>query len=191
MLSKLTKNERKYRIKFIQECHYNKVEQRIFDVEVAAMGETYKGIYKSMRSGYVYMFMATITAQRAARAMANVGETGILDILKAYHDCGYEGYIRPDHGRHLWGEGPGNCRPGYGLYDRALGIIPVGQASVNFNGMLSLNESGALLWRALEQGGDRDALADALLAEYEVEREEALADVEAFLTALTKAGCIE
>ena len=70
-------------------------------------------------------------------------------------------------------------------------VLPVGQASVNFNGMLSLNESGALLWRALEQGGDRDALADALLAEYEVEREEALADVEAFLTALTKAGCIE
>ena len=51
------------------------------------------------------------------------GETGIIDILKAYHDCGYEGYIRPDHGRHLWGEGPGNVRPGYGLYDRALGIM--------------------------------------------------------------------
>ena len=51
------------------------------------------------------------------------GETGILDILKAYHDCGYEGYIRPDHGRHLWNEGPGNVRPGYGLYDRALGIM--------------------------------------------------------------------
>ncbi len=51
------------------------------------------------------------------------GETGILEILRAYHDCGYEGYIRPDHGRHLWGEGPGTCRPGYGLYDRALGIM--------------------------------------------------------------------
>ena len=49
--------------------------------------------------------------------------TGILDILKAYHECGYEGYIRPDHGRHLWGEGPGTVRPGYGLYDRALGIM--------------------------------------------------------------------
>ena len=48
------------------------------------------------------------------------GETGILDIMKAYHDCGYEGYIRPDHGRHIFGE---KCRPGYGLYDRALGIM--------------------------------------------------------------------
>ena len=51
------------------------------------------------------------------------GETGIVEFLKAYHDCGYEGYIRPDHGRHLWNEGPGNVRPGYGLYDRALGIM--------------------------------------------------------------------
>ena len=51
------------------------------------------------------------------------GDTGILDIVKAYHDCGVDGYIRPDHGRHLWGEGPGSVRPGYGLYDRALGIM--------------------------------------------------------------------
>ncbi len=51
------------------------------------------------------------------------GDTGILDILKAYHDCGFDGYIRPDHGRHLWGEKPGTVRPGYGLYDRALGIM--------------------------------------------------------------------
>ena len=47
------------------------------------------------------------------------GETGIIEILRAYHDCGFEGYIRPDHGRQLWEEGPGNCRPGYGKYDRA------------------------------------------------------------------------
>jgi mannonate dehydratase len=48
------------------------------------------------------------------------GDTGILDIIKAYHDCGFEGYVRPDHGRHIWNE---KCRPGYGLYDRALGIM--------------------------------------------------------------------
>ena len=29
------------------------------------------------------------------------GDTGIIDILKAYHDCRFDGYIRPDHGRHL------------------------------------------------------------------------------------------
>ena len=48
------------------------------------------------------------------------GDVGVLDIIKAYHDAGFDGYIRPDHGRHIWGE---KCRPGYGLYDRALGIM--------------------------------------------------------------------
>lgn len=48
------------------------------------------------------------------------GDVGIYNIMKAYHDCGYQGYMRPDHGRHIWHE---QCRPGYGLYDRALGIM--------------------------------------------------------------------
>lgn len=48
------------------------------------------------------------------------GSLNILAIVKAFHDIGYEGYTRPDHGRHIWNE---ICRPGYGLYDRALGIM--------------------------------------------------------------------
>ncbi len=48
------------------------------------------------------------------------GDVGIVEVMKAYHDGGFTGYMRPDHGRHIWGE---QCRPGYGLYDRALGIM--------------------------------------------------------------------
>lgn len=50
------------------------------------------------------------------------GSVDIVDVMKAYHENGFAGYIRPDHGRHLWGEEK-TCRPGYGLYDRALGIM--------------------------------------------------------------------
>lgn len=50
------------------------------------------------------------------------GSVDIVDVIKAYHDIGFTGCIRPDHGRHLWGEEK-TCRPGYGLYDRALGIM--------------------------------------------------------------------
>jgi mannonate dehydratase len=46
------------------------------------------------------------------------GSLDIYEILKAYHDCGFNGYMRPDHGRMIWGE---KGRPGYGLFDRALG----------------------------------------------------------------------
>jgi mannonate dehydratase len=48
------------------------------------------------------------------------GSLDITEIVKAYHDIGYRYYVRPDHGRHIWNEKP---RPGYGLYDRALGIM--------------------------------------------------------------------
>lgn len=52
---------------------------------------------------------------------AHYSECGSLDmyaIMKALYDNGFDGYIRPDHGRMIWGE---TGRPGYGLYDRALG----------------------------------------------------------------------
>ncbi|MEC1560359.1 mannonate dehydratase [Bacillus haynesii] len=48
------------------------------------------------------------------------GTVDICGIVKAYHETGFSGYVRPDHGRHIWDE---KCRPGYGLYDRALGIM--------------------------------------------------------------------
>ena len=70
-------------------------------------------------------------------------------------------------------------------------VLPMGTETVNFNGMITLNESGAFLWRALEHGGDRESLADALMQEYIVDREEALADVDVFLQKLQTVGCIE
>ena len=46
------------------------------------------------------------------------GDLDMFAIIKALQDNGFDGYIRPDHGRAIWGE---KGRPGYGLYDRALG----------------------------------------------------------------------
>ncbi len=46
------------------------------------------------------------------------GSLDMAAIVKAYYDTGFEGYWRPDHGRMIWGE---TGKPGYGLYDRALG----------------------------------------------------------------------
>lgn len=50
------------------------------------------------------------------------GSLDMVDIITAYHEADFNGYVRPDHGRHLWGEEK-TCRPGYGLYDRALGVM--------------------------------------------------------------------
>jgi mannonate dehydratase len=48
------------------------------------------------------------------------GSLDMAEIVRAYHEVGFEGYVRPDHGRMIWGE---TGRPGYGLYDRALGAV--------------------------------------------------------------------
>ncbi len=56
--------------------------------------------------------------QEAAH-LSSDGSFDMYEMLKAYYDIGYEGYVRPDHGRMIWGE---KGRAGYGLYDRALGV---------------------------------------------------------------------
>ena len=70
-------------------------------------------------------------------------------------------------------------------------VLPLGSATLDFNGMLSLNESGLLLWRLLEVGKDADDMVDALLQAYDVDRETAKADVEEFLNKVIQAGCVE
>ena len=70
-------------------------------------------------------------------------------------------------------------------------VLPLGAATVDFNGILNLNDSGALLWQRLEQGADREELADALTSQYEVSRSQALADVDEFYDILVRAGCAE
>jgi mannonate dehydratase len=47
------------------------------------------------------------------------GDVNMREVLRALRDTGFTGPARPDHGRMIWGE---VGRPGYGLYDRALGV---------------------------------------------------------------------
>ncbi|WP_312096688.1 mannonate dehydratase [Niallia sp.] len=51
---------------------------------------------------------------------SSYGSLNMVDILQAFNESGFSGYIRPDHGRMIWGE---TGKPGYGLYDRALGSM--------------------------------------------------------------------
>jgi len=67
---------------------------------------------------------------------AHLSSDGSLDmyaIMKALYDIGFDGPLRPDHGRCIWGE---TSMPGYGLYDRAIGLSYL---------------SG--IWEAIQKGG--------------------------------------
>ena len=70
-------------------------------------------------------------------------------------------------------------------------VLPTAAASLDFTGMLTLNETGCILWNALLNGASREALAQSLTEEYDVTFEVALADVDEFLFTLKKAGCVE
>ena len=53
-----------------------------------------------------------------AAHLSNDGSLNMYDILKSLHKIGFDGPMRPDHGRAIWGE---VSMPGYGIYDRAIG----------------------------------------------------------------------
>jgi len=52
--------------------------------------------------------------------LSSEGTVDMGEVVRAYYENGFDGYYRPDHGRMIWGE---TGKPGYGLYDRALGAV--------------------------------------------------------------------
>lgn len=71
-------------------------------------------------------------------------------------------------------------------------VVGEGLAQVNFNKMLSLNNSAAYLWKELE-GKDftPDTMVDLLLENYDVTREQAAEDVEKLLQIWIKEGVVQ
>jgi len=72
-------------------------------------------------------------------------------------------------------------------------VVPVGERSIDFNGMITLNESGAFLWKQLSSGKDvqKEELVEALINEYDIDVETATADIDEFLETLNASGIIE
>lgn len=62
-------------------------------------------------------FISRTNFEEAAH-LSSDGSFDMYEIMKALYDIGFNGPIRPDHGRMIWDE---KAMPGYGLYDRALG----------------------------------------------------------------------
>lgn len=63
-------------------------------------------------------------------------------------------------------------------------IIGVGEEAVDFNGMITVNETGAFLWNLLSEDITVDELLSALLKEYDIDENTAKADIDEFITKL-------
>ena len=68
--------------------------------------------------------------------------------------------------------------------------FPLGRKEIQFDGMLSLNETGLFLWHLLEEGYDKDTMVKSMAQEYNISEELAQTDVEEYLSKLTQYGCI-
>lgn len=70
-------------------------------------------------------------------------------------------------------------------------LVPVGQTALEFNGIISLNEVGACIWRQLEKNASREEMLARILEEFEVSAGEAEADLEEFLQLLREKNLLE
>lgn len=72
-----------------------------------------------------------------------------------------------------------------------LVVVPVGQAAIEFNGIINLNEIGAFLWTQMINDTNLDLLVDSLLSTYETSFEIARKDVSEFIKKLEDANLLD
>ena len=70
-------------------------------------------------------------------------------------------------------------------------VVAVGSAVKQFNGVITLNETGAILWKKLQEGCEKQDLIEVILNEYEVSEDVAEKDVASFIEKLEFAGLLK
>ena len=70
-------------------------------------------------------------------------------------------------------------------------VVPIGQATLDFNGMMRLNETGAFIFSKMLDGTTKEQLIEDLISEYEVERKIAQKDVDDFIKKVEGEGLLE
>lgn len=70
-------------------------------------------------------------------------------------------------------------------------VVAVGQASVDFNGLITLNDTGAFIWEELSKGCTYDELLKKKLEVYEVDEKTAREGIDSFLETARSANLIE
>ena len=70
-------------------------------------------------------------------------------------------------------------------------VVPVGKLTLDFNGIINLNETGAFLFGLLQEGAEKEDLLRKMLEEYDVTPENAAADIDVFLKKAEEADVLE
>lgn len=70
-------------------------------------------------------------------------------------------------------------------------VVPVGTMTLDFNGIINLNETGAFLFELLQKEADRQELIEKMLETYEVDRKTAECDIDLFIKKAKEADILE
>lgn len=70
-------------------------------------------------------------------------------------------------------------------------VVPLGARVVEFNSIMTLTESGAILWRLMEKGTNEEEMVGALMTEYKVEKELVKGDIHSFIENVKDKGLCE
>lgn len=70
-------------------------------------------------------------------------------------------------------------------------VVPVGKAAVDFNGIITLNATGAFLWEQLTSDTTLEALLSKMIATYDVSMEQATSDLKEFINTLKQANLLD
>lgn len=70
-------------------------------------------------------------------------------------------------------------------------VVPVGKTAMQFNGMITLNESGAFFWDCLKEETTKEKVVEKVLEIYEVSREKAEEDVSSFIDMLRENALLD
>lgn len=70
-------------------------------------------------------------------------------------------------------------------------LIPVGKTALEYNGMIIINQTGAFIWKALEEGLEETQILSRMTEIFEVAETEAAADLKEFLENLKTAGILK
>ncbi len=82
-------------------------------------------------------------------------------------------------------------KPEYKLREVSGMNIVVSTASMDFQGIITVNETAKFIWRMLEKGAGRDEIISALAVECNVSEAQIKADVEEFLSTLEREDIVE
>lgn len=70
-------------------------------------------------------------------------------------------------------------------------VVPVNGMTLDFNGIINLNETGAFLFELLQNGATKEELLEKMLEKYEVSQEKASSDIDIFVEKIKEADILE